>query len=126
MESKTRIKEFALIYLIAIILLLGAVAVINLSKGISSITGFAVAGNESNESAIDETQLDGSIKVIDLSKRVDATDETTATNETSTTETAAQETPTTDETAATATEAANETAVNETADETEGKGKPEK
>src|SRR3989338_4188899 len=99
MENKTRMKEFALIYLVAIILLLGIVAFIDLSKGILSITGFAVLENESNETISDETQSDEEINVIDLSERIDATDEITATNE---------------------------AAINETTGETENKEKPEK
>ena len=100
MENKTRVKEFALIYLVAIILLLGTVAFVNLGKsGMLSITGAAVAGNESNE-----TQLGEDIKVIDLSERLDAVNETSTINETT-------------ETAQT-----NEAIVNET----EEKGKPDK
>ena len=117
-------KELALICLVALILLLGTVTVIDLSKtGISSITGFAVDESESNETIEEEIQSDEEIKVIDLSERIDAADETTAANETATTETTTQETSTIDETTATAAEAANETTANET---TEDKGKPEK
>ncbi|MEK6869160.1 MAG: hypothetical protein AABX74_02950, partial [Nanoarchaeota archaeon] len=68
MADKHKLKELALIYLVAIILLLGAVTFINLGKtGISSITGFVVADNETID---EETQSDEDIKVIDLSERV--------------------------------------------------------
>jgi len=81
MVNKNRIKELALIYLVAIIVLLGSISLINLSNsGIQSITGFAVAGNETNETQLDEDikviDLSEPIKVIDLSERIDATNET--------------------------------------------------
>jgi len=76
MVNNQKIKEFALIYLIAIILLIGTVAFFNFMD--PSITGFAV---HDNETTINETQSDEDIKVIDLSERVNETNETTVTNE---------------------------------------------
>jgi len=60
MQNKQKIKELALIYLVAIIVLLGSIAVFTSSD--PTITGFAIL-NESNETIINETQSDESIVV---------------------------------------------------------------
>ena len=80
---RQKTKEFVLIYLVAIIALLGVVAFFSLID--PSITGFAVADNSTNE-AINNENLTESVEIITETTTIDegVTNETTqATNETS-------------------------------------------